>query len=875
MKQPTSPPRWAQRLLGWYCKPELLEDLQGDLQEYFERNIRSKGVVRARLIYIVDVFKFFRFYTIRKPQFIDLLIQWIMIRSYVKTSSRNIVRNKLFSAINIIGLSVSMSVALLVIAFVSDLVSYDDFHANKERIYRLNTLYESIGEQKPITLASTSVKAGRKIQDGFANVDELVWMRNGFGGDAHVGDNVIPTGGLWASEKFFSIFTFPLLQGNPATALKEPYSVVLTETSATKLFGTTDVLGKNVKFDTINYVVTGVMKDVPKLSHLRFELLVSFSTAEILVAKTDPNFNEWHSVWSNYVYMLLPEKVDMQTFQTNLNALNAEENKKDNHAKFTISLQSLRDVSLGAHLSNEIGPKVTPLVVWIMIGMAGVIVLSACFNYTNLSVARSLKRSREVGVRKLMGAVKGQVMGQFITESIIISLLALAFSFLLFLFLRKQFLSLASFLDNLVSLELTTSLGVYFLTMALAVGFLAGLLPALFFSRINVLQAIKNLATFKVFRHVTFRKALIVVQYTLSLIFITTTVIGYRQYRSMLSFDLGFKTENIVNMKLRGNSAIAVTKVMSELPEVVDISKSLMVTSLGSMHGTQVKYKNSDDSAMVYLNKVDDHYLNIHEHKLVAGKNFTLKPKPGEESEVIVNEQVLKRFDIAPQNPEAALGEQLIVDKKKLTIVGVLKDFHYGTVEHEISPVILQYTEDEPGGYINVKVASKDLPATLAAMETAWKKIDKVHPMEASFYDDQIEQAYSQFSVMVKVIGFVAFLAICIASMGMFGMVVFTTETRLREISIRKVLGASERTLVYLLSKGFALLLLLAACIALPLTYIFFDQVVLRQFAYHASMGVVDIFLGACLIGALALIMIGSQTIRTARSNPADVLKSE
>jgi ABC-type antimicrobial peptide transport system permease subunit len=874
MRQSPQPPRWAQALLGWYCKPELLEDLQGDLHEYFERNVQSKGVARARFIYIIDVLKFFRLYTIRKPHAVDLLIQWIMIGSYVKTSSRNIVRNKLFSAINIIGLSVSMSVGLLVIAFVNDLMSYDDFHTNKERIYRLNTLYEPIG-QKPVSLASTSVKAGKKIEESFTQTDQLVWLRNGFGGDAQIGDKVIPTGGLWASEKFFHVFTFPLIQGNPATALKEPYSIVLTEKTATKLFGTTDALGKNIRFDTTSYLVTGVMKDVPKLSHLRFDLLISFSTAEILVAKADPNFLAWENVWSNYVYMLLPEHADLAAFQKNLDKLNSSENRKDSHAKFSISLQPMTSIALGKHLSNEIGPSMIPLVVWIMIGMAGVIILSACFNYTNLSIARSLKRSREVGVRKLMGAVKGQVMGQFITESVIISLLALAFSFLLFLFLRVQFIGLSDFIDNLLSLELTPRLVLWFLCMAVGVGMLAGFLPALFFSRINVLQAIKNLGSIKVFRHVTLRKGLIVVQYTLSLIFITTTVIGYRQYRSMLSFDLGFKTENIVNMRVLGNSPEALAKELSELPEVVDISHSLMVTSLGSMHGTQVKYKNSQDSAMVYLNKVDDHYLPIHEHKLVAGNNFTLKPKPGEESEVIVNEQVLKRFDISPRNPEKALGEELTVDNKKLTIVGVLKDFHYGTVENEISPVILLYTEREPGGYINLKVSSSDWAATLSSIESVWKKIDKVHPMQASFYNEQIEQAYRQFSVMVTVIGFVAFLAICIASMGMFGMVVFTTETRLREISIRKVLGANERALIYLLSKGFIILLVIAACIALPVTYVFFEQVVLRQFAYHDSMGVVDIFLGACIIGALALIMIGSQTIRTARSNPAEVLKAE
>jgi putative ABC transport system permease protein len=230
----THPPRWAVRLLTWYCKPSLLEDLQGDLNEYFDRNLKAKGPARARLIYILDVLKFFRSYTVRKPEFFNLLIHWIMIGSYIKTSSRSIVRNKLFSAINIIGLAVSMSVGLLMIAFVTDLLSYDDFHEKKDRIYRVITL-DQHQENPPGTLASSSVKAGKSIQESVTGVEQVTLLRRNFGGDATVGESVIPISGLWADASFFKIFDFPMLQGNPSTALKEPYSLVLTESTARKL----------------------------------------------------------------------------------------------------------------------------------------------------------------------------------------------------------------------------------------------------------------------------------------------------------------------------------------------------------------------------------------------------------------------------------------------------------------------------------------------------------------------------------------------------------------------------------------------------------------------------------------------------------------
>jgi len=370
------------------------------------------------------------------------------------------------------------------------------------------------------------------------------------------------------------------------------------------------------------------------------------------------------------------------------------------------------------------------------------------------------------------------------------------------------------------------------------------------------------------------RKGLIVLQYTLSLIFITTAVIGYRQYKSFIRFDLGYSTKNILNIHLQGNKGDLLIKELSELPEVNEISRSLMITSLGSMHGTNMKYKNPDDSARVWMNIVDEHYLPIHQHQFLTGHNFTLRPENGEENEIIVNQQALQRFDIAKRDPVKALGEMVKVDGKELTIVGVLKDFHYGTTEKKIEPVMFRYSAN-PSGYLNLKITSSDLPATMASIDKAWKKIDRVHPLDAVFYDDQIEHAYSQFSVMVKVIGFIAFLAICIASMGLFGMVVFTTETRLKEISIRKVLGANEGSLIYMLSKGFLILLTLSALIALPATYFLFDKVILINFAYHQPIGWMELLAGAIAIGLLAFMMIGSQTLKAARSNPAEVLKSE
>ncbi|TLV02534.1 ABC transporter permease [Dyadobacter luticola] len=870
-QQQAAPPKWATSFLRWYCRPRLLEDLEGDLNEFFDRNVQRKGVRRARLIYVIDVLKFLRPYTIRKIEIFHFFIHWIMIGSYLKTSRRSLVRNKLFSLINIIGLAVSMSVGLLVIAILTDLKSYDGFQEKKDRLYRVITTTTEKGNANEMKLASTSVKIGDRIKEAVPAIEDVTVIRQGLWGDAKVNKGTFPISALYADNSFLKVFSFPLLKGDRNTALKDPYHLVLTEKTSKKLFGDTDPIGKSILIDTTNYVVSGIVQDVPKLSHLTFEALVSFSTAD--ARKIDADLHNWASIWSNYVYVTFPKKTDPESIQPALDRLSKEENKALTARTIFISLQPLKDIVLGGKLSNNIGPAIAPSMIWVLGGLALVVILSACFNYTNLSVARSMRRSREVGIRKIIGAQKSHVLGQFMAESVIIALLALLFSFGLFLVLRNQFMMLDKHMPDLVALDLRFETIFYFLLLAVATGLAAGLLPAVFFSKINALTVMKDASNFKIFRRIGFRKALIVTQFTLSLIFIAATLVGYNQYKGLLSFDLGFKTDNIINIKLKGNKADLLSREITQIPTVKKVSQSMMVTSLGSMYGESFRYKM--DSASIWQNRVDEHYLPMHNHKFLAGSNFKLRPEEGKESEIIVNQQTLKHFHIANGDPQKAIGEVVKIAARDLVIVGVVKDFHYGTLENKIEPVVFRYATDVPGGYLNVKVETNNLAATMEGIKSAWQKVDKVHEMDAKFYDDQIEEAYSQFSVMIKIIGFIAFLAICIASLGLFGMVVFTTETKLKEISIRKVLGASEEGLIYLLCKSFLVLLVISALIALPATYLFFDKVVLTRFAYHQPISVVEMLGGAFTVMLLAFLMIGSQTVKAARNNPAKVLKSE
>jgi putative ABC transport system permease protein len=875
-KNNLQPPRWAQRILQWYCKPSLLEDLQGDLNEYFARHVERYGLRRAKLIYILDVIKFFRGYTVRKPDFVNYLIHWIMIGSYIKSSGRNLMRHKLFSTINIAGLAISMSVGLLIIGMLSDLFSYDQFHKNHSRIYRVLSHYESNGNKDQSPYATTSLKTAKEIKNAVAGIENVAIFRRGFGGDVEFNTKTIPLTGFWSDENLFNVFSFELLEGNPKTALKEPFSVVLTEKSAKKLFGDQNALGKTIKVkDDKDYTVTGILKDVPKASHIQFDMLGSLSTREI-TEKDNKSELSWTNMWMTWTYIMLPGDGNAKDVKSKLDRYAEEQNKNEKHTRIELSLLPLDKIMTGEDNNNQIGTIIGGTTVWIFVVLSIVVIFSACLNYTNLSIARAMKRTKEVGIRKTIGASKNHVVYQFITESIIVSLLSLILAFGIFLLVKPHFLGLERSLQELLTLALTPKLVLLFLAFAVIVGFCAGIFPALFFSKINPVRVLKNMNSSGI-KGLTGRKILIVFQFLLSIIGITTTIISYKQYKHFIAYDLGFNTENVLNISLWGNKPELLKKELYELPEVKDISQSLMITSIGDYYGATMKNPNdSQDSTGVYFNTVDERYFALHGHKLIAGKNFTAHAPGTEESEVIVNENVLKRFNMMKGNdPSTGLDQVIAVDKKPLRIVGVMHDFSYGRANSDNpKEIIMRYSPDN-AQYLNVKILSSDWPATYAKIESIWKKLDTVHAFDAKFYDEQIQQSFAGLKAAVKVAGFLAVLVICIACIGLLGMVVFTTETRLKEVSIRKVLGSTESGLIILLSKNFLFLVTIAGAIAIPSSWIFFEKFFLPQIANHAPISAVELVAGFFVVIVLSLIMICTQTLKVVRTNPAEILKSE
>lgn len=859
------PPKWANKLLEWYCREDLLEDLQGDLHEYYDRNL-EKGRRVANLIFIIDVFKFFRSYTFKKLKNKYKMNSYMLFKNYFKTSVRSLARNKLFSFINIIGLAVAMSVGLLVITMIVESRGFDTFHEKGDHIYRvINTRTDGRGDE--FKMATTSHFISQKLDD-VEGYEHKTTLYAGFGGDADTGDKQLIITGLWASKDFFNVFSFPLIKGDPSTALAEPNSLVITEDTSYKLFGAEDPMGKLITVGDQEFLIRGVAQNPPKNSHFTFQALGSYVT-KVNENQSDPDWSASTSMWITYIYMTIPHKEDVNQINHALRQICDTENEIIAPLHITSKLQPLDEIFNGAALGNQLGPTLPSSAALVFAILPFIILLTACFNYTNLSIARSLRRTTEVGIRKVIGASRWNIFAQFVIESIIIALLALLVSGIIYIPLREQFLILLD--GDGLSLPITWSVIGSFVLFAIFAGILASIIPATTLSKFQAVAVLRGVSNVRLFAGLTLRKILLITQFSISTILILGTIILNKQYIHATSYDLGFSTDQILNIELQGNNHNLLRDAFATVPDVRSISRSEHILHSTMTHLKDGKYKDPLDSAQVHINFIDEFYLSNHQFSLIAGENFRYRPDSAEEQHVIVNEKLLERFDIDPLN---ALGEKIELEDKKLAILGVVKDFNHSTLDAPIEPFAFRY-DPTKYRYLNLAINSEDYIATIDRLEAVWRNFDELHPFSATFYDDEIDRAYMMFSMLIKVVGFLAILAISIAAMGLLGMSVYAVETRIKEISIRKVMGASVIKLVYLLSKGYVWLLVVATIISAPLTYFIINEMIISEFAYLAPMTIGDVLSGLILVFMIGLVMIGFQTYRAAQTNPAETLRNE
>jgi putative ABC transport system permease protein len=874
MRKNATPPRLANALFSWYCKNASIEDLEGDLEEIFIQQARSMPLWKARLYYWKMVFSLIFSYSIKKRKKqasyhafstanpLDLFL------NYFKVSWRSLAKNRFFTIINVLGLAVGMSISLLFIAMFSYVSTYDTFHEKRDRIYRITTT--SRDESRVYNFASSPSPLAEKIKDEFPAIEHIVRMSKTLSGNALTDKKEIPLSGYFVDDKFFSLFTFHVRKGNAATALSKPMSIVLTASAARKAFGSEEALGKSIVIEPWgNFEVTAVMEDHPKASHLNFEALASYSTLH----HTQLTQNSWHEFRNQYTYMLLSPSADPTSLEAYLKKISVPNLPAGKTVADQYSLQSINDVTPGKEYANEIGPTWDYLSFTIFGFLNLLILLPACFNYANISISRTLKRAKEIGLRKTVGGQRSQIFTQFITETVIVTLIALGGAFLIFTQIRGQFLEMLVSADGLeLNADPVTIL--YFIAFSIVTGVVAGIIPAVYLSKLNPVQALKNTASLKSMTGLSFQKVLVVSQFALSLGFIMAVVIVLKQYRSSLNYNFGFEQANILDVDLQDADPSRFRNEFSKLASVKSISMSSGIVGASGPEETTIARADAvEDSIVVHQFFADAHYADNLKIDLVAGKFFPETTSGKTEKYIVVNEEFLKSYKIS--SAADALGQSFVLDDSVETqIIGVVKNFHYTSLREPIRSFIFRNDESR-FRFANMTISSTDIYSSVGEMEDSWKAIGTTTAFRSRFLSDEIQDTYSFYFSMVKICGFLGFLAITISCLGLLGMVVYTTENRMKELGIRKVMGATSYQLAVLLSKGYLKLMLVAAIIATPVTYIIFDKGMLQVQYYRFDIGAAEIIISLAIMLFLGGLTILSQTLKASTSNPVDTLKSE
>ncbi|MEK6780924.1 MAG: ABC transporter permease [Bacteroidota bacterium] len=806
-----------------------------------------------------------------------------MFRNYIKTAVRSLLRHRFFSFINIFGLAIAMALSMVIIMLVADQMMYDRYNTKRDRVYRINSIPIGPKGETWNETATTTLPLKQELLDNYTGVEKAVRIMRGFGNMwLEIEQNVnIPVAGYFADPEVLDVFEYELEYGDPQAALVEPYSVVLTKKAAKKLFRQENPVGETFKVgDEGPYKITGVLKDSHHKSHIAFDALASMSTVKSLEsqAKRGKNLDNWYNYTSGWIYILLEESKTTSDIEKNL----AEITKKhftvlpnpDTQNKVRYHLQPMMSITPGAFINNPIGPFLPWIFVYFFIGLAGVVMLTSCFNFTNLSIARSLTRAREIGVRKVTGAMRWQIFTQFLSESVIVALLALVGTIVILIVLKPLMLELSFARLMMWDLEANYFVFAVFLVFAIFVGILAGIFPAVVLSGFQPVKVLKGLNTMRLFSGMHLRKTLLVMQFTFSLVFILSGIVVFNQLQLFLRADHGFNMEKKLVVGLSNTSAETLKTELLKYANIENVTAVSHVLAAGSSYGDSYKRSlvEKEWTNVNYYATDEDYLLNL-EIPLVAGKYFTTENGASNKNFVVLNEKAVKAFHF--KSPVEAIGQEIILqtDSSRKQIIGVVKDYNHQMLMEKMEPLALIYDTAQQS-ILQVKYTGTYEEAG-KSVEMAWAKVNPSLKVDYKDFYGEVHKIYDIFfGDLVSILSVVAFLAITISCLGLLGMATYATETRLKEISIRKVLGSSDGALIYLLSKGFVSMLLIAIVIAVPAAF-FMNDLWLEQLAYHVSVDVVTITIGITALIFFGVITIGSQAWRAIYVKPVENLRSE
>ncbi len=872
MTRNTQPPHLPGKLLSWFSRSAYTEDLLGDAEEIFQRDLKHYPVWRCKWNYWIHILSLIGSYAITKRKRDTSFAvtsssgaSMAMFISFFKVAVRNLRKHSLFTFINLLALSVGMSVSLLMIAVIADVQEYDRFHEKYDRIYRVVTRIDD--SYQPGWYAS-SPAAVRQTLNSFSDVEYTAPVQGDLTGEVRVDNDQFPVSGYFVTPDFFRVFDFGMKYGDAITSLENEQNILVTESEARRLFGSAEnVTGRIISVEPYGeFIVAGILNDHPAKSHLQFGMLASYARIERHQEQSGAVSPD--DFLDHFNYFSLRENGNLEPVRHALDRLAEEQNDLSEGRLIRYRIEAVPDINFGTEYRNSPGPQWDGLSMMIFGFLAFLILAPACVNYANLTIARSLTRSREIGLRKVAGGQKKHIFFQFIAETMVMFGMAFLLGWTIFLFLRTEFLAILAPASRAgLSLEFSPMMAVLFLAFLLTVSLLIALFPAIHFARIKPLQAIQNKLSFSRRRYSP-GKILLTAQFTLSLGFIMAVAIILDQYQYTRNYSMGFQRENVINITLSDMPSATLTAMLDSVSYVESLSYSSgIIGSYGAL--TWLRHPDRGDSVRASVMSADPRFILTHDIPLIAGTNLSENQRQAT-SEILVNETFAETFSSAHE----AIGQDVqLQDGTTRRIAGVMKDFHYGSLREEIGPFLITYTPDE-WRYANLRVTNADNPHVMADLKSKWKERTE-SGFTAELLDDYIEESYYWYFNLIKMVGFLGILAISISSLGLLGMVVFTISRREKEVGIRKVHGASVGSIVLLLSREYVINFLFACLIGLPLTTLLFNKMMPVIQHYSTSVGLIPGVISVLALFLIAGGTIGSQTIKAARTNPADTLRAE
>jgi putative ABC transport system permease protein len=803
-----------------------------------------------------------------------------MINTYFKQFKRNIAANKTYSILNIVGLSAGLTCFAFIFLWVIDELSYDKFNDNYDRIVRLVSKTKT--ETGIVESAVSSAPMAQALKHDYPEVENTVRLRMREEIITFRNQQALQSGILLTDPSFFQVFSYHMSRGNETTALNEPFSLVLTQSTAKKYFGDSDPVGQTLLINMYDssgygalYKITGIMPDPPKNGHFTFNMLASFKTVETVnpdVLTTDG----WGDA-SFYTYLLLRKGVDHKAFSAKISQFYAKY-VGDMYPVwrniYSYKLQPLSDIHLRSNLQYEIAAtgSITKVYIFSIIGVF--ILLLAGINYTNLATARATARAREVGIKKVVGAGKSQLIFQYLAESVFTALIALVFAFLLSLFLQSYFYQLTG---KSLSLLFSPFLLFVLAGVTFSLGILSGIYPAIILSGFKPAGILKG--SFKSGeKGILLRKTLIVSQFTITIILITGITIIYSQMTFIRQKDLGYNKDALLFLRVNGNTdvingykAFKNELQTSSLVSGVATSNSMIVGGLSSGGSETVDAKGNPLQVNTSRLRVDKDYIDVYGLKLVAGQNFNRLAPEDTIRQVILNETAVKKFGWSSN--ESAIGKPFKMGDQKGTVIGVVNNFHFNSLEQPIEPLAI-YPLDSRFSRITLKVDMGKANHALTMVKDTWKKHFPSALFDYDFVSQELKQQYLAEEKFSKIFLYFSVLSLLIASLGLYGLISFTIFQKTKEIGIRKVLGASARRIAAMLSGNFLKLIVLASFIAMPIAWYAMNQW-LHGFAYRIDLSWWMFGVAGALVFFVAMITIGFRAIKAAVANPVKSLRTE